>query len=227
LRRPDIHANLEEKEEMEDGAETVVASLGTHAVRMQITNRRRCTRPNFAIRTTGDALVHVTLVEDAPSEEWSGQFRLPQNGTYGLEVRWYGCDGASSISTSSPYTTLNDPIVFAAVRDGQTNPLHDEEQQETTTRTPPLFAETAAWIRTGSVPQYDKLAKELKLSSSSLPPLPRYLWRNVRSNPMAGNLLRTSTPRNGSYVSTEGTLTHPDDYYKFADLSNYELVWYV
>jgi hypothetical protein len=213
-----------------DHGAAVVASLGPHVVMLQIMNQKRCPRPSVAIRVTGDARLHVRLVEHAPAE-WSGRFRLPpQNGTYGVEVRWYGCDGAATTSTSSAatstYTTLEEPVHFAAVHfddddddDGPASAMDDDGRK---TRTPPLFAEPAAWIRTGSVPQYAKLAQEL-----TSPPLPPYLWRNVKSDPMAGNLLRTATPNNGSYVSTEGTLKHPDDYYKFADVSNYELVWYV
>jgi hypothetical protein len=207
-----------------DHGAAVVASLGPHVVMMHIANPKRCPRPSVAIRVTGDARLHVRLVEHSPAE-WSGRFRLPpQNGTYGVEVRWYGCDGAAtttSASSAAPsaYTTLEEPILFAAVHcdvdDDDAGPTRE-------TRTPPLFAEPAAWIRTNSVPQYATLAEEL-----TSPPLPPYLWRNVKSDPMAGHLLRTATPNNGSYVSTEGTLKHPDDYYKFADVSNYELVWYV
>jgi hypothetical protein len=212
-----------------DHGAAVVASLGPHVVMMHIANPKRCPRPSVAIRVTGDARLYVRLVEHAPAE-WSGRFRLPpQNGTYGVEVRWYGCDGAATTSATSAaatstFTTLEEPIHFAAVHcddddDGPASAIDDDARE---TRTPPFFAESAAWIRTGSVPQYAKLAQEL-----TSPPLPPYLWRNVQSDPMAGNLLRTATPNNGSYVSTEGTLKHPDDYYKFADVSNYELVWYV
>jgi len=171
------------------------ASLGTHSV--SVTIAQRCPQPRFWIRVAGDALVGVLMVENEAGN-WDGVFDLPMSGSYHLDVRWYGC------SDSSDFEHIEIP--FQAVDEGKhTATVAPESINEG------MFEPTSVWLKT------ELMNKRL----GGIENLPNYLWMKPGADPTAGNLLRTQD----SIVLTEGTLRHPDNYYDFQVLSNYELVW--
>jgi hypothetical protein len=129
-----------------------------------------------------------------------------------MDVRWYGCDRQRP--TESTFLSFDKSLRFVARGDPERS--HRVQRSHAS----PFFGEFSTWRLRESIPE---------LASMTTEPLPPYLWMDANpSNLLAGNLLRTTaTPEVSSYVSTEGTLRHPSDYYKFGELSNYELVWYV
>jgi hypothetical protein len=182
-------------------------SLGTHALIVEV--KRYCPWPVFWVRVTGDVLVHVPLTENPETRQWYGEFDLPREGSYKMDVRWYGCHRENSTT----FHSFEEPLQFAAR--GVSGSPHERQPH-----TPPFFAESSAWRRRESIPEFASMASE---------PLLPFVWMEAKqSTPPEGSLLcTTKTPEVSSCLSTEGTLKHPDDYYKFGQVSNYELVWCV
>ena len=173
-------------------------AFGKHVLKVQVT--KHCDAPTFCVRVAGDALVYVRMVEQS-KQNWYGTFEVPKNGSYYLDMRWYGCS-----PRQSEFQTLKDPIHFQV-----------ESQVQLANGSSPLispyFPESSAWMRTKTIP-----------SLSPNNDLPSYMWMNVKTDPLVGHLLRTTSAGKG-FVLTESTLRHPDDYFGFSDVSNYELVW--
>lgn len=175
-------------------------AFGEHVLKVEVT--KHCEAPKFSVRVAGDALVYVRMVEQS-KQNWFGTFEVPNNGSYYLDMRWYGCS-----PKQSEFQTLKDPVHFQV-------DSHLQQTNWSSTRIPPYFPESSAWMRTKSIPA---------LSSNN--DLPSHMWSNVKTDPLVGHLLRTTSAGKG-FVLTESTLRHPDDYFSFTDVSNYELVWYV
>lgn len=184
-----------------------VVVLGPHSVIITMP----CASARFWMRWTGDGLVAVTLTEhDAKKRTWIGSFVLPMEGSYDLDVRWYGCD-ASATGGANDFKSLDEPLNIRVVAsiDDESPAMIVPASSGSIGSKERLFQSNSAWIHRSLL----KPATDLEL--------PNYSWMKVHGHISEGEILSTAS----SMVLSEGTLQHPDDYYKFSDLSNYELVW--
>lgn len=182
---------------------TPIVALDHHACYVVVVGNEKCSYPRFWVRLVGDALVSIHMVEDdAQNNIWRGTFDIPVEGSYRLDVRWYGCSSTASGDGSSSWSTASEPLSFQAA--GHATAGEAREKMDET-----LFAPGSVWLST------------LSVSSLQGRDLPSYVWMNPKVGPLEGNFYNAAS----SKVSTEGTLRHPHDFYEFRQLSNYELVW--
>jgi hypothetical protein len=78
--------------EMDRTKHTSFVTHGPHKARLAIA-KTSCVRPRVWMRMVGTALVSVPLEpENNDKNRWSASFSFPLDGSYRLEVRWYGCN---------------------------------------------------------------------------------------------------------------------------------------
>jgi hypothetical protein len=85
----EIAPNVQGVVNFASGSDDSAVSLGPHQATYTV--GKSCKNPALWMRVEGDALVGVTMTENADS--WSGSFSLPIEGKYRLVAYWYGCDG--------------------------------------------------------------------------------------------------------------------------------------
>jgi len=239
LSRPEENSSNSSAVTSNDG-DDVVSLVGRHMIHLSIgsgddpmNTRKECPFPRFGVRFVGPTLVGVRMTEIGMNV-WSGSFDLPAEGTYRLDMRWYECD-EYIIDNDNEGTAWRNPIneehavSFRAVETNNTRTISSYSAVESDSKLPvskyyldneQLFAQDSAWWNTSLVES---------LNSDDIDEgrdLPAFMWMsptNAVLNYKKSALLQAPN----SVVSTEGTLVHPDDYYAFGNLGNYELVCFL
>lgn len=184
----------------------------SYTAMVRIRDSKRCPYPRFYLRAVGPTLTYIHM-NQTTIDYWMGEFVLALQGNYKIEARWYGCQPLQPQQSTS-YTNLTEAISFQAVYSG---PESSRENDDDHLYGPSLFARNAAWVRT-------------RTTTMGLQDLPTYMWTRL------GHVTKTAPPPPAaeSIVKTEfgvvdqrGTTRRPNEYYKFGEVGNYELVWYV
>jgi hypothetical protein len=90
-RNIELDSNVHLTVDFVSGGQGGVLSLGPH--KAHVTFGSECTDPHLWMRLEGQALVGVNLQQQSNSNQWSGKFSLPKEGTYKMVVHWNDCSG--------------------------------------------------------------------------------------------------------------------------------------
>lgn len=146
-------------------------------------------------------VVGDALVNIPLSEEepkrWVGSFTLPMEGSYKLESRWQGCDGKGKKETKYYEFNASGTPTSASIP-----------------KTSDLFAD-GAWIASGKV----------KISDEGIKPSSEYIWANS-AKAIQGKEM-TPLQVGTSIIMKESVATDENAFYRFGELSNYEVVCWI
>jgi hypothetical protein len=92
-RNIELDSNVHLTVDFVSGSRGDVLSLGPHNA--HATFGSECTDPHLWMRFEGKALVGVNLQQESNSNQWSGTFSLPEEGTYKMVAHWNDCSRKS------------------------------------------------------------------------------------------------------------------------------------
>ncbi len=208
-----------------------LVTLGPHSIVVDTDCVCARTNPPWA-RITGDALLHIPLTVTVNHRFYKGDFTVPIAGKYEVEIHWINycaCDtrGGTSESSGGNSTSksekeresvLQEP--FVAVGSSKSISMNaGQGRAQVKKDTDGMFVESGAWI------EHSRLLKsfpENKIEGES----GNYMWADT-SKIVQGKEVTSIGYEYHGYTKTllkDGFVTDTNGFYKFQQLSNYELV---
>jgi hypothetical protein len=181
------------------GGDTSVINLGPHKASLIV--EKSCKDPAFWVRLQGDALVGIKLQEEPNKQVWSGTFFVPMAGNYKLEAHWYGCGGKDPKKALHLYN-------FEAKGSSSSSSISSIVAANTNTTS---LCPHSAWVSTKKLPPSDVVVEQ------------PYIWFDPQVPTEKATLFKLKD----TVISKEGTAGQEHGFYKFDQLSNYELLcWF-
>ncbi|GFH44883.1 hypothetical protein CTEN210_01358 [Chaetoceros tenuissimus] len=172
--------------------------LGPHSI--HVMTEESCPDPQVYVTVEGDAMVNVELQKEENKDNlWTGKFHVPMGGSYYVQTRYVDCKG----------TAVNDAYgskyEFQVISDA-TGPIEKEVGG--------VAFVNGAWIAK------EKVLKNTSYFDTGYP----YIF----ANPEMVNKKEEMTALAGNgEVMKESVVTKSHGYYRFGELSNYELVCWI
>jgi hypothetical protein len=171
--------------------------LGPHSI--QEMTEESCPNPQVYVTVEGDAMVSVELRKEEDNLLWKGKFDVPMGGSYYLQAKYVDCKG---VAANDAYGSKYD---FQVISD-KTHPIEKEVGG--------VAFVNGAWIAK------EKVLKNTSYFDTGYPYTfanPEMVMKKEEMTGLAGN----------GEVMKESVVTKSHGYYRFGELSNYELVCWI